>query len=85
MLRTPHRPNRLAPSVVLGCIGLSAPLAALPAPQAQLAADRVTIVTSPPTVSPAVPPGSTDTPTCADLVYFEDNGGADTPVALQKS
>jgi hypothetical protein len=46
------------------------------APQGQLAADGVTIVTTPANGTPSVVTGSLDGPGCPDVVYFEENGGA---------
>lgn len=78
MPRTPRSSCGLSPTVVLryvACFG--APLAALPAaPQGQLAADGVTLVTTTTPAAPPVAPTGGDGPGCADLVYFEENGGA---------
>lgn len=62
------------PAAVLACLTPS--LVALPAPQGQLAADGVTIVQAPSHGTPSAAPGGVDGPACADLVYFEENGGA---------
>ncbi|HEX5050802.1 MAG TPA: hypothetical protein VFZ65_03435 [Planctomycetota bacterium] len=65
-------------AAVLVCIACLCPrLAALAAPpQGQLAADGVTILDAPGNGTPSVATAGVDGPGCADLVYFEENGGA---------
>ena len=56
---------------------LGAPLAAqLPAPRARLAADGVTIVQPSAAGTVGSPAAGLDGPACADLIYFEENGGS---------
>ncbi|MEO6595903.1 MAG: hypothetical protein ABIP94_14215, partial [Planctomycetota bacterium] len=65
------------PAAFLGCIAcLTSPLSALPEAPQGVAADGVTILNSPSNGTPWVAPGAVDGPGCADLVYFEENGGA---------
>jgi hypothetical protein len=78
MSRTQHRSCGLVPAAVLVCVAwLGTPPAALAAiPQGYVASDGVTIVSAPSNGAPSVTPGGADGPVCADLVYFEENGGA---------
>ena len=78
MSRTQPLSRGLVHSAVLVCIAwLNTPLAALSAaPQGHVADDGVTIVLAPAQGTPSGAPVGVDGPVCADLVYFEENGGA---------
>src|SRR5688572_25521310 len=78
MSRTQQLSRGLVHSAVLVCIAwLATPLAALSAaPQGHVADDGVTIVVAPAQGTPSGAPVGVDGPVCADLVYFEENGGA---------
>jgi hypothetical protein len=77
MFRPQQLSRGLVHSAVLVCIAwLATPLAALPAaPQGHVADDGVTIVSAPAQGTPSAAPSGLDGPVCADLVYFEENGG----------